>query len=90
MAHPPPSTGPHATTMPLALMAPGAFVLIWSTGFLVGRGVAWSYRWGRNPGPFKDEETRARQARKGVFSESPVELPRDFRKRHGPCPMPPR
>ena len=40
MAHPPPSTGPHATTTPLALMAPGAFVLIWSTGFLVGRGVA--------------------------------------------------
>lgn len=25
---------------PLALVAPGAFVLIWSTGFLVGRGVA--------------------------------------------------
>ena len=40
MAHPPPSTGPHATTTPLALVAPGAFVLIWSTGFLVGRGVA--------------------------------------------------
>ena len=40
MAHPPPSNGPHATTTPLALVAPGAFVLIWSTGFLVGRGVA--------------------------------------------------
>ena len=29
----------HSPT-PLALVAPGAFVLIWSTGFLVGRGVA--------------------------------------------------
>lgn len=58
--------------------------------WMVRQGSAWSYRWGRNPGPFKDEEAGARQARKGVFSESPVELPRDFRKRHGPCPMPPR
>ncbi len=40
MAHLHPSTNPHATTTPLALMAPGAFGLIWSTGFLVGRGVA--------------------------------------------------
>ncbi|MFY3383216.1 DMT family transporter [Paracidovorax sp. MALMAid1276] len=30
---------PHPSA-PLALAAPGAFVLIWSTGFLVGRGVA--------------------------------------------------
>lgn len=31
---------PDPRPTPLALAAPGAFVLIWSTGFLVGRGVA--------------------------------------------------
>lgn len=33
-------THPQATPSPLTLAAPGAFVLIWSTGFLVGRAVA--------------------------------------------------
>lgn len=56
--------------------------------WMVGQGHAWSYRWGRHPGPFKDEEARARRARKGLFADGSVELPRDFRKRHGPCPMP--
>jgi len=58
--------------------------------WMVKQGGAWSYRRGRDAGPFKEEEARARRARKGLFAETAVELPRDFRQRHGPCPMPPR
>lgn len=56
--------------------------------WMVVQGQAWSYRWRRSPGPFADEEVQARRVRKGLFSDSSAELPRDFRKRHGPCPMP--
>lgn len=56
--------------------------------WMVAHGQAWSYRWRRSLGPFKDEEAQARRARKGLFAEAEAELPRDFRKRHGPCPMP--
>lgn len=58
--------------------------------WLVANGQAWSYRWRRSLGPFADEETLARRSRRGVFKDVAAELPRDFRKRHGPCPMPPR
>lgn len=56
--------------------------------WMVAHGQAWSYRWRRSLGPFADEEALARQARKGLFADASAELPRDFRKRHGPCPMP--
>lgn len=56
--------------------------------WMVVQGQAWSYRWRRSPGPFADEEAQARRVRKGLFSDASAELPRDFRKRHGPCPMP--
>jgi micrococcal nuclease len=58
--------------------------------WMVSAGQAWSYRWRRSPGPFAEEETFARAHKRGVFKEAAPELPRDFRKRHGPCPMPPR
>lgn len=56
--------------------------------WMVAQGQAWSYRWGRSIGPFKKEEAQARQARKGLFADASAELPRAFRQRHGPCPMP--
>ncbi|QHE87905.1 thermonuclease family protein [Hydrogenophaga sp. BPS33] len=58
--------------------------------WMVVQGQAWSYRWGRSLGPFKSEEAQARQARKGLFADASPELPRAFRQRHGPCPLPPR
>lgn len=58
--------------------------------WMVSNGQAWSYRWRRSLGPFAAEEAAARERRRGLFAEPTPELPRDFRKRHGPCPMPPR
>ncbi|WP_332752121.1 thermonuclease family protein [Hydrogenophaga sp.] len=58
--------------------------------WLVGNGQAWSYRWRRSLGPFSAEETAAKERGRGLFAEAAPELPRDFRKRHGPCPMPSR
>lgn len=57
-------------------------------GWLVSRGVAWSYRWGRSPGPYAQQEDAARRAGRGVVAEAGAELPRDFRRRHGPCLLP--
>ncbi|WP_127803406.1 thermonuclease family protein [Hydrogenophaga sp. NH-16] len=59
-------------------------------GWLVREGWAWSYRWRHSDGPFAIEEVLARKDRKGIFASAGAENPRDFRKRHGPCPMPPR
>lgn len=56
-------------------------------GWLVDRGLAWSYRWRRDMGPYADQEAVARDRRLGLFVESQPELPGDFRKRHGPCPQ---
>ncbi len=58
--------------------------------WLVANGQAWSYRWQRSLGPFAEEEDLARKSKRGLFKDAAAELPRDFRKRHGPCPMPPR
>lgn len=55
---------------------------------MVDAGHAWSYRWRRHPGPYATEETAARRARRGLFMASAPEIPRDFRKRHGPCHVP--
>ncbi|WP_297752992.1 thermonuclease family protein [Hydrogenophaga sp.] len=57
-------------------------------GWLVSQGVAWSYRWGRSPGPYGREEEAARRARLGVVADTSAEQPRDFRRRHGPCAWP--
>lgn len=57
---------------------------------LVREGHAWSYRYRRNPGPYVAQEQAARSQRRGLFSQDAPEAPRQFRQRHGPCPMPPR
>ena len=51
---------------------------------MVVAGQAWSYRWRQNPGPYAAEEAVARQSRRGLFATGQPELPRGFRKRHGP------
>ena len=57
-------------------------------GQLVREGQAWSYRWRHSPGPYASQEQVARSARRGLFAEADPELPRDFRRRHGPCHVP--
>ena len=52
---------------------------------LVRAGQAWSYRWRRDLGPYVAEEAAARAAGLGLFAASQAELPRVFRRRHGPC-----
>lgn len=52
---------------------------------LVRAGHAWSYRWRSKRGPYAAEEALARQDRSGLFATGEPELPRNFRKRHGPC-----
>lgn len=53
--------------------------------WLVTEGHAWTTRWQRQPGPYADQETQARRARRGLFAEAHPEDPRAFRQRHGPC-----
>lgn len=53
--------------------------------WLVSQGQAWSYRWRNSLGPYEAEETLARTQRKGLFADVQAEIPRSFRKRHGPC-----
>lgn len=55
---------------------------------MVITGYAWSYRWRSNPGPYSSEELIARQSHLGLFANRRPELPRDFRKRNGPCQLP--
>jgi endonuclease YncB( thermonuclease family) len=55
---------------------------------LVRGGHAWSSRWKRSRGPYAAEEALARSERKGVFAAPGAELPYQFRRRHGPCPLP--
>lgn len=53
--------------------------------WLVFSGLAWSYRYRRDPGPYAGAQAQARQARRGLWAaRQPVE-PARFRKLHGPC-----
>jgi micrococcal nuclease len=54
-------------------------------GWLVTNGYAWSYHSRRNAGPYAAEEARAREARRGLWSQPGAIEPREFRKRHGSC-----
>jgi endonuclease YncB( thermonuclease family) len=56
--------------------------------WLVLSGHAWAYHWRYSEGIYAGQEGKARTQRKGVFAESDAEVPRDFRRRHGPCPLP--
>lgn len=53
---------------------------------LVREGHAWSARYRGDPGPYAREEAEARAARRGLFADAAAQLPRDFRRQHGPCP----
>ena len=55
---------------------------------MVREGQAWSYRWRRSTGPYAAEEAAARRTGRGLFAASAPEIPREFRKRHGPCHVP--
>lgn len=59
-----------------------------AAALLVRSGHAWSSRWRHGPGPYAAEEALARTERKGIFGVQDAELPYQFRRRHGPCPMP--
>ncbi len=53
--------------------------------WLVGRGHAWSSRYRRRAGPYAQEESAARDARRGLWAAGEPLEPRIFRKRHGSC-----
>ncbi len=53
--------------------------------WLVSRGHAWSYRYRTQTGPYVQQESEARAHRLGLFRQARAELPREFRRRHGPC-----
>jgi micrococcal nuclease len=57
---------------------------------LVLQGHAWSYRWRYSQGPYAVQEQKARTQNMGLFADKAAEVPRDFRRRHGPCPLPAR
>ncbi|MCY1364111.1 MAG: nuclease [Betaproteobacteria bacterium HGW-Betaproteobacteria-9] len=56
--------------------------------WLVVRGHAWAYRWRYGEGVYAVQESQARAKKKGIFADRDAEVPRDFRRRHGPCPLP--
>jgi endonuclease YncB( thermonuclease family) len=56
--------------------------------WLVRTGHAWAHQW-RGSGPYLIEEADARRHARGLFAQAAPELPRDFRRRHGPCKNPP-
>ena len=53
--------------------------------WMVQQGLAWSYRYGRDPGPYLKEQQAARAAGLGLFSQPSPEPPSAFRRRHGSC-----
>lgn len=54
-------------------------------GWLVSQGHAWSYRYRHQTGPYARQEAQARAQKLGLFRQGQTELPREFRRRHGPC-----
>lgn len=57
--------------------------------WMVQQGLAWSYRHGRDPGPYLQEQQAALSAGLGVFAQSSPLPPAVFRRQHGSCkPVP--
>lgn len=56
--------------------------------WLVAQGHAWAYHWRHSEGPYALLQTKAHENGLGLFSEAQPEVPRDFRRRHGPCERP--
>jgi micrococcal nuclease len=57
---------------------------------LVAEGHAWSSRYRSASGPYAVQQAQAQAFGRGLFADPKAEEPRAFRRRHGPCPMPPR
>jgi endonuclease YncB( thermonuclease family) len=53
--------------------------------WMVGQGLAWSYQFGRDAGPYAREQAAARSARLGLFAQADPQPPHRFRRRHGSC-----
>jgi micrococcal nuclease len=56
--------------------------------WMVAQGMAWSYRYRANPGPYASQQRRAKSAGLGLFSPShgaPPVFPAQFRRQHGSC-----
>lgn len=56
--------------------------------WLVRQGLAWNVSYRGRAGLYAHEQDAARAARRGLFAAPTPEYPRDFRRRHGPCPRP--
>lgn len=52
---------------------------------MVRSGLAWSYRYRGDPGPYRAEEAAARAEHRGLFADPGALSPREFRRVHGPC-----
>jgi len=55
-------------------------------GWMVANGLAWSYRFQGQPGPYDAQQAQAQALRRGLFSQSPALSPYAFRRWHGACP----
>jgi endonuclease YncB( thermonuclease family) len=52
---------------------------------LVRDGHAWSYRYKHDRGPFVAQERMAQALRRGLHADGSALMPREFRRRNGPC-----
>lgn len=55
-------------------------------GWMVTHGLAWSYRFQGQPGPYDAEQAQAESLRRGLFSQGPALNPYAFRRLYGACP----
>ena len=54
--------------------------------WMVAGGQAWAHEYKRYKSAYGTHQAQAKAARRGLFADANAEHPRDFRKRHGPCP----
>ena len=70
---------------PLQLKAKDVFVreAAGDRGWMVANGLAWSYRFQGQPGPYDAQQAQAQALRRGLFSQSSALSPYAFRRWHG-------
>ena len=54
-------------------------------GWMVANGLAWSYRFQGQPGPYDAQQAQAQALQRGLFSQSTALNPYTFRRWHGAC-----
>lgn len=54
--------------------------------WMVAGGQAWAHEYKRYQSAYSTQQAQAKAARRGLFADAKAEHPREFRKRHGPCP----